>query len=204
MKHPASRDVFAYWDLCRGTAIAPTRADFDPAALRAHLGDMFVVGFGERGSDAFRVAGTRVCARFGRELKGLAFRTLWHARDRHLVDDIADSVAFEHQASIIGAVGHDSAGLQTSFELLLLPFKDGTLARPSFTGLMAPLTASAPFKNGRIVELAVTSWRRVEGIVPPPARDVAPTRRHPLRGFTLYEVGRREFDARKRPPTTFR
>lgn len=204
MKHPAAREVFAYWDSCRGTAIAPTRADFDPAALRAHLGDMFVIGFGARGACTFRVAGTRVCARFGRELKGLAFRSLWHPRDRALVDDIADAVAFEHQASVIGAVARDTAGFQTSFELLLLPFAGGTLVRPSLTGLMAPLNEFAAQANGRIVELALGTWRRIGNIAAPPVGDVAPRRRHPARGITLYEVGRGNFDAAERPPANSR
>jgi hypothetical protein len=205
MKHPASREIFAYWDLRRGAASAPARADFDPAALRPHLGDMFVVGFDGARNNAIRVAGTRVCARFGRELKGLAFRALWHPRDRRLVDDIADAVAFEHQACVVGAIGRDAGGFQTSFEVLMLPFANATLARPSFTGLMVPLTAPASSGTGRTLALAVGSWRRIGIVGRPPAGDEIPSRRRTSRGLTLYEAGRADgFGGTDGVPAEFR
>jgi hypothetical protein len=43
MKHPASREFFAYWDGKRGDARAPDRGDIEPAALRELLGDIFVL-----------------------------------------------------------------------------------------------------------------------------------------------------------------
>ncbi|MFX5676506.1 PAS domain-containing protein, partial [Acinetobacter baumannii] len=43
MKHPSSREFFAYWDNKRGAARAPDRADIDPSAVRGLLGDIFVL-----------------------------------------------------------------------------------------------------------------------------------------------------------------
>jgi hypothetical protein len=34
MKHPSSREFFAYWDKMRGTASAPDRSDIEPSAVR--------------------------------------------------------------------------------------------------------------------------------------------------------------------------
>ena len=43
MKHPASREFFAYWDGKRGDARAPERSDIEPNAVRELLGDIFVL-----------------------------------------------------------------------------------------------------------------------------------------------------------------
>ena len=41
------------------------------------LADTFILSFDERAGHPFRIAGTRICAAFGRELKNEAFLDLW-------------------------------------------------------------------------------------------------------------------------------
>ena len=78
MKHPSTRAVFDYWDeKARRPAGARARADIDPAAIRHALGDTFMLAADFVDQLRFRLAGTRVCALFGREIKGEAFATLW-------------------------------------------------------------------------------------------------------------------------------
>ena len=48
MKHPSSREFFAYWDGKRGDARAPDRSDIEPGALRELLGDIFVLSYDKR------------------------------------------------------------------------------------------------------------------------------------------------------------
>src|SRR5262245_1342939 len=80
MKHPASRELYAYWTAQRGTRRAPNRNQIDPGVIRGILGDSFMINR-EVGTDAvFRLAGTRICDMFGRELKGERFLSLWDAR----------------------------------------------------------------------------------------------------------------------------
>jgi hypothetical protein len=43
MKHPSSREFFAYWDAKRGDARAPDRSEIEPGAVRELLGDIFVL-----------------------------------------------------------------------------------------------------------------------------------------------------------------
>ena len=77
MKHPATREFFAYWDGKRGDARAPDRSDIEPAALRELLGDIFVLSCEQEAGFPFRVAGTRVCALLGRDLKDQSFLDLF-------------------------------------------------------------------------------------------------------------------------------
>ena len=77
MKHPASRELFAYWEERRGKRSAPERADIEPGAIRQVLSDAFILALDGGAGHPFRLAGTRVCALFGRELKGEPFIGLW-------------------------------------------------------------------------------------------------------------------------------
>ena len=77
MKHPSSREFFAYWDKMRGTATAPDRSDVEPSAVRELLGDIFVLSYDNEAGFPFRVAGTRVSALLGRDLKDQSFSALF-------------------------------------------------------------------------------------------------------------------------------
>ena len=82
MKHPSSRAFFAYWDKKRGTARAPDRSDIDPAGVRELLGDIFVLSCEPKLGFPFRVAGTRVCALAGRDLKDQSFAAMFTEASR--------------------------------------------------------------------------------------------------------------------------
>ena len=77
MKHPSSGAFFAYWDQKRGAARAPDRSDIEPDAVRELLGDIFVLSYDNEAGYPFRVAGTRVCALLGRDLKDASFSALF-------------------------------------------------------------------------------------------------------------------------------
>jgi hypothetical protein len=73
MKHSSIRELFDYWNERRGRRAAPERGDIEPGDIRGVLADTFILAFDAPASHPFRIAGTRVCALFGRELKGEAF-----------------------------------------------------------------------------------------------------------------------------------
>jgi hypothetical protein len=80
MKLATTLELFAYWNRARAGKLAPDRADIDPGAIRRALGDTFILAFERPNGHRFRLAGTRVCALFGQELKGQSFLTLWGQR----------------------------------------------------------------------------------------------------------------------------
>src|SRR5436305_8174925 len=95
MKHPSSREFFAYWDEKRGGARAPARSEIEPAAVRELLGDIFVLSYDPSGGYPFRVAGTRVCALLGSDQKGCSFSALFTHACRREIEDIIGIVAEE-------------------------------------------------------------------------------------------------------------
>ncbi len=54
----------------------PTREDIDPGALRGHLAHISIIDFQAQGSIRFRLAGSKVCALLGRDLKGATLQQL--------------------------------------------------------------------------------------------------------------------------------
>ena len=82
MKHAASRELYAYWQERRGPRPAPERAEIEPGAIREMLSEAFILALDDAAGYPFRLAGTRVCALFGRELKGESFVGLWAETSR--------------------------------------------------------------------------------------------------------------------------
>ena len=138
MKHPSSREFFAYWDAKRGDARAPDRSEIEPGAVRELLGDIFVLSYDNDAGYPFRVAGTRVCALLGRDLKDTSFSALFAPDSRREIEDI---VTLRRRGNAGGDRRHHrdvGDGTTAHLELLLLPFNNRAHAPISLTGLLAP------------------------------------------------------------------
>ena len=181
MKHPSTREFFAYWDEKRGHARAPDRSDIDPTAVRELLGDIFVLSYGETRGFPFRVAGTRVCALLGRDLKNTCFSALFAEDGRSEIDDIVTVVAEETLAAVVGLTARREDASQARLELLLLPFNSRPHTPVSITGVLAPFHR----EHGRLDALKPTSWRYLYppgGLLPRIVRKLKVAR-----GFMVYE-----------------
>jgi hypothetical protein len=182
MKHPSNREFFAYWDDKRGGAQAPDRSDIEPGAVRELLGDVFVLSYDAAAGYPFRVAGTRVCALLGRDLKDRSFSALFAADGRREIEEIVAVVAEETLAAVAGITATAQDGSPAHLELLLLPFSTRAHTPISLTGLLAP------FGEGHSVlrDFRLTSWRY---LAHPPQRFVPRALRklQIARGLMVYE-----------------
>lgn len=139
MKHAASRELYAYWEGRRGNRAAPERADIQPGAIRHVLSDAFILALDGAAGHPFRLAGTRVCALFGRELKGEPFLGVWSAASQPTISDLLAILDHERVGTVAGVTAQSAAGEPIDLELLLLPL---SASRPSLAraiGIMAPL-----------------------------------------------------------------
>jgi hypothetical protein len=181
MKHPSNREFFGYWDGKRADARAPDRSDIDPNAVRELLGDIFVLSYDHEAGFPFRVAGTRVCALLGRDLKDSPFSALFTTESRREIEDIITYVAEEMLPAIAGITATAVDGSRANLELLLLPFNNRAHAPISLTGLLAPFESDLTTLH----DFKLTSWRylhRQEKLVPRALRKLAIAR-----GFMVYE-----------------
>jgi hypothetical protein len=100
------------------------------------LGDIFVVSC--EPDFAFRVAGTRVCALAGCDLKDKSFAALFTPQSRSEIEEIIGIVAEETLGAIAGITATRKNGTRAHLELLLLPFNARPHTPVSATGVLAP------------------------------------------------------------------
>jgi hypothetical protein len=138
MKHSSTRELFDYWNERRGARAAPERSEIEPGAIRHVLADTFMLTFDPRAEHPFRIAGTRVCAAFGRELKGAAFTEIWAPASRDPIRDVLATVATESVGVVAGAVGRSGTGAALELEFLALPLAHRGGASARILGALVP------------------------------------------------------------------
>lgn len=193
MKQASSRELFGYWTARRGTRPAPERGEIEPSAIRRALGDVFILEFDRREGHPFRLAGTRVCALFGRELKNEAFLNLWDEETRAALGQLLAVVADEATGVVAAANGRTAEGWSQDLELMLLPlaYRGNTHAR--MIGALAPLAAPFWLGASHLGTLKLGSVRHLNPALEAPvaARLVAGAHGLARRAaFTVYDGGR--------------
>jgi hypothetical protein len=196
MKNAATRTVFAYWDALRAERVAPERSEIDPGAIRHVLADTFMIEVDPLAGHPFRLAGTRLGALFGRELKGSAFTSLW------LSDGpdnggaaLVDTVGLEMSGVVAGLIGTTRHGEEVSLELLLLPLRHRGATHARMLGVLSPGVVPSWLGLEAVAALSVRSLRVIAArrqpeqpfgltTVPPPTS--AERRAH----FVVYEGGK--------------
>lgn len=146
MKHASTRALFDYWNEKRGNRAAPERADIDPAAIRHALGDTFMLATDFVGQLRFRLAGTRVCALFCREIKGESFHSIWSEDSQKAIEELVGVVENETVGAVAGVTGVTEDGTSTDLEFMLLPLTHTGHARIRALGILAP--AEPPYWLG--------------------------------------------------------
>jgi hypothetical protein len=193
MKHASTRAVFEYWNRKRGQRAAPDRADIDPADIRHVLGDTFMLAADFVDDIRFRLAGTRVCALFTREIKGEAFNARWSASSSAQIAELLAALTDEKIGAVAGIAGRTEDASEAELELLLLPLAYARQARVRALGVLVPLTP--PFWLGErpIVELELKTVRHVDGRQPDtgaPRFGKPREGQRPRHGFQVYIGGR--------------
>jgi hypothetical protein len=193
MKTASARRLFAYWNERRGSRLAPERGDIEPGAIRGILGDSFIITFDAAADHPFRLAGTRICALFGHELKGEPFVQRWDDASRKLVGDLVAIVADEAVAVVGGVTARTAEGSGADLELLLLPLYHRGKTHVRLLGVLAPLAVPYWLGAERVVALTLGAIRHlgpaVETIAAPRLvkGDATARIRH---GLTVYDGGR--------------
>jgi hypothetical protein len=194
MKQASSRELFGYWTAKRGSRAAPERGEIEPSAIRRALGDVFILEFDRLHAHPFRLAGTRVCALFGRELKNEAFLALWETQSRLSLADLMDTVADEANGIVASANGVTAEGWTQDVEMVLLPLMQRGDRRARLIGSLAPLSAPFWLGQSKIATLTLGNIRHLNPAIdgPPAARLVAGEKSAIRRAsFVVHEGGRR-------------
>jgi hypothetical protein len=140
MKHATSRMLFSYWDALRGQRAAPERGDIDPGEIRHILADSFILEIEPRGTASVRLAGTRLCALFGRELRGTPLHELWPEEARDEVSHFIEIVTDDTAGLVAGLVGVTPQEATVELEMLLLPLRHGGHTHTRILGAISPIS----------------------------------------------------------------
>ena len=212
MKHPTSRLLHAYWDRLRGERAAPERSEIEPGEIRNLLADSLILEIEPaRRQAAVRLAGTRLCALFGRELRGAGFAELWGETTPETRPEttpeaaaapwrLVETVAVDTVGVVAGLQGLNRRAEAIELELLLLPLRHRGRTQARVLGALSPHCVPAWLGLHPIVHLEATSLRvldpastqamRETGLpleMTAPANDPLPVRRGHL---MVHEGGR--------------
>jgi hypothetical protein len=139
MKHPLTQELYDYWNECRDGRAAPERADIDPAAIKRVLGDSFVLSIEPGEGARFRVAGTRICALFGRELRGEMFASIWQDEHARQIRELITLLTDEEIGVVAGASTSAKRDLECPLELLVLPLSHRGRSGRRMLGSLLPI-----------------------------------------------------------------
>jgi hypothetical protein len=131
----------------------------EPGAIRHLIGDTFVVGCDEPRRFPLRVAGTRICAMVGRDVKGEDFLALFARASRRRVEDFMGVAVEESLATVAGVTAFTEWRSPVHLELLLLPFASSVLAPQSITGSLVALGLPADSAPSALRDFSLVTWR---------------------------------------------
>jgi hypothetical protein len=141
-----------------------------------------------------RLAGTRVCALFAREIRGEPFKSLWSAASRELLETLLSTVLSENVGVVAGVLGRTQDRTEAALELLLLPLALDGRTRIRAIGALSPLTPPYWLGERAVTELDLQTFRHVGlGLSDAGARGFGLACQEPQtkHGFLVYS-GRRE------------
>lgn len=124
-------DLLRYWESLRDGRIAPARSEIDPRQIKSALKHTFILEFDPIGGIRFRLAGEKVCALLGMELRGMPAYTLIDPSDRAEFDRTLQAMTRSPEIIEYRLSGSGGEQFTANARMLLLPMQDadGNIAR---------------------------------------------------------------------------
>lgn len=149
MRHTRTRQMLDYWmshfmqdnrlPLSSGQRpLWPRREAIRPADCSDILGDMFILDI-DNNAATYRLAGTRLCAMLGREVKGEGFDEAFAEADHRTALSWASNVGIDDYAALICSDGLTDSGNILPIETLVLPLTHGESGTSRALGITLPL-----------------------------------------------------------------
>lgn len=139
MRHKTSKKIFTYWNNLRGQRIAPERTEIEPSDIRDILGDTFILEVDHLyRTISFRLAGTKLCSSYGRELKNVGYLGLWDETDNLKIFDAVKQVYKHAKPTVIAHLAETENKQFLEYETLLLPLANSTSETVRILGVAAP------------------------------------------------------------------
>jgi hypothetical protein len=153
MRHPNTRALFDYWLQVKGDRLTPYRSELDPRSISELLDSTFILENLDENNVRFRLAGTKLCDKFGMELTGMSALSPWTDSSRRELMAVLNRVVKEPCVAVISCsatvrgqrwdaefafmpirsdFGDISRILGCNFDLVSRPPKSGDLQPPRY------------------------------------------------------------------------
>lgn len=137
MQTDAGNELFSYWLELKRDGTIPQQREFEPARVRHMLPDLFILGKNDAGTMSFRLAGTRLCALFGHELRGRPFTCLWHKSQRRQAGIGIQAMLARGNPMVTDVTGV-GAESNHEYQMMLLPMRSGESEADRILGAILP------------------------------------------------------------------
>ncbi|MCF6320654.1 MAG: PAS domain-containing protein [Rhizobiaceae bacterium] len=147
MRFEKSKQLYSYWLKLKGERAAPERSEIEPSDIRDLLGDTFILEINHAAKYViYRLAGTRLCSAYGKELKGIGYFVHWHEQDNIDIMHTINKVHANFQPCVISHFAQTQQERFLAYETLLLPLQPINDGTSRILGLCS--AAKAPFWLG--------------------------------------------------------
>ncbi|MFD0915568.1 PAS domain-containing protein [Pseudahrensia aquimaris] len=168
MRHDKTRKMQDYWmqlwleaGMKRdglGRSIWPERQAVQPMHCPELLGDMFILDI-TNGAESYRLAGTRLCAMMGRELKDEPFSANFDDADQRAAESWATGLADDDYLVLICSDGVSADGRVVPLETLMMPLNHNGQRGERVLGITVPLEMPAWLLSQRLERQTIRSVR---------------------------------------------
>ncbi len=149
MRKAAAAKILAYWNTLQTESVVPAAAQIDPRALKSHLPDLFMLERLDRAVFAFRLAGTRMCQRFGRELRDHDFVRLFPSGQHGELVAQLNTALQSGEPIVIDGIAATLDGETVETEIVLMPLTDAEGRVVRLLGALLPADDQA-LRNGEL------------------------------------------------------
>jgi hypothetical protein len=194
--HPGSRQLFRHWEMLRAERACPTREEFDLASLKPLMADMIIIDRDHlRNSFRFRLAGTRVCSLFGRNVTGTSVVENWDNFEADVISRHLLTVVNQQQPAVVRMRLTTDRGQVVAAELVALPVQMRGSHRIQIIGALFPFRSAQSLGHSGISHTELVSARVIwtEHVLPEDNTESAsrlPPIRPGMRNFTLIDGGK--------------
>lgn len=121
LRNPKTSWVLSYWLGLKGPRVAPWRRDVAPRDLKSVLPYLFIAECVDYGETIFRLAGTGLCERYGRELRDQNLVEMWPSRQQPAINTLIEQVIVRPVPGVLAFRAETADQRSISCEMLLLP-----------------------------------------------------------------------------------
>jgi hypothetical protein len=160
--HPGSRKLFIHWESARAERAYPTREDFGLTSVRELMSDMVIIEKDYlRGTFKFRLAGSRVCTLFGRNMTNGNVLEGWDTFEADVISKHLDLSLRELQPILVRMRFVTDTRQQVAAELIALPIQVRDSNRVQLIGGLFPFREAHSLGHQSILRRELVSARAI-------------------------------------------